>query len=493
MTGRSLVHRVATLSVLFAAALGAQAYAAAGVARATGGVTGIVYDSLARTPLRAAVVQLVSDDPENAVVRTAVTDSIGRFSIDSVPDGRYTIGFLHDRLDSLGIEPPLRSVVVRRERAARVALAIPSPARLRDAVCGTPPAPVRDDSAAVVIGFVRDAQTRAPLGRVRVTLRWLQVSFARSGTTRALAQMTAVTGDDGWFALCNAPAGGIASLVAARGADSTIALDVQIPADGVLQRDVFVALRAASTVAARTPPSDAMAPFSDAVRQPRRGGGILRGRITTSDSGRGIPNAWVSLRDGPVTRTNERGEWVLIRAPEGTGMLEVRAIGFYPLQRPVDVVPGAAAVAVTLATFKSVLDTVNIRAKRTVDARYADFNFRRRSSGAGRFLTEADIERRAPLFFSDVFRTVNGITLESTPAGNMLMNRSMVGTGRCAPDVFLNTMWLGKITAEEIDAIVTPREVYGMELYPGGTEPPQFQRAMGRQWSCGSVVIWSKR
>jgi hypothetical protein len=204
MTGRSLASRATAFSLFFGTSLGAQAFASAGgAARAAGAVSGTVYDSLARTPLRGAVVQLVSDDPDNAVVRTAVTDSVGRFAIDSVPDGRYTIGFLDDRLDSLGIEPPLRSVVVRSEREARTALAIPSPARLRDAVCGMPRAVARADSAAVVIGFVRHAQTRAPLAQARVTLRWVQLSFARSGTTRALAQMTAVTGDDGWFALCN--------------------------------------------------------------------------------------------------------------------------------------------------------------------------------------------------------------------------------------------------------------------------------------------------
>jgi hypothetical protein len=465
-------------------------------APATGAVSGVVHDSTAGAPLAGAIVQLVGEDSVASVARNTISDSSGHFFLDSIPDGRYLIGFLHDRLDSIGIQPPLREITVRAGRTVRTALAIPSARRLRAAVCG----PLmtrnnRSDSGAVVLGYARDAHTRAPLDRARVTMRWIQIAFTSGGVQRTVPELVAYTGVDGWFALCNVPSGGAVSIVATQGTDSTVTLDVVIPENGFLRRDFFVA-RAGSVSQLPTgaPPRDSLlsllgAPATVAARDV---GGILRGRVVASDTDRGVANAWVSVRNGPQTRANENGEWVLVQVPEGTGMLEVRALGFYPTNRPVDVVAGATPVRVALSTFKAVLDTVKVRSKRELDARYASFNFRRRSSGSGRFLTADDIQRRAPIFFSEIFRTIGGISLDPTPGGTVLRSRSILGD-RCAPNVYLNNMWLGRITGEEIDAMVAPNDVYGVEVHPGGTEPPEFTRDPFGGWSCGAVVIWSKR
>jgi len=114
-------------------------------------VKGVVYDSIARAPLAGAVVQLVIADSLARFGRSAISDSIGRFTLVDVPAGRYTLGFLHPMLDSLGVDPLLRVVHVVGRRAVRADLAIPSAARLRAAICGTQSA---TPTGGVVVGFV---------------------------------------------------------------------------------------------------------------------------------------------------------------------------------------------------------------------------------------------------------------------------------------------------------------------------------------------------
>ena len=57
----------------------------------------------------------------------ATTDSHGRFRMDSVPEGHYTISFMHPVLDSLSLQAPITTVDVFAGRAADVTLSTPSP------------------------------------------------------------------------------------------------------------------------------------------------------------------------------------------------------------------------------------------------------------------------------------------------------------------------------------------------------------------------------
>jgi hypothetical protein len=107
--------------------------------------------ALFAAPLAGAIVQLVSADGTPRFGRSAISDSLGRFTVVDVPSGRYMIGFFHPMLDSLGLEPILREIEVVDEQPVRADLAIPSPARLRDAICGPRSA---QNSGAVVAGVV---------------------------------------------------------------------------------------------------------------------------------------------------------------------------------------------------------------------------------------------------------------------------------------------------------------------------------------------------
>lgn len=201
------------LAMLFARAANAEAPDT--TSNVTGAsVSGIVRDSIAHAPLAGAVVQLVASDNPARFGRTANTDSTGRFVFNDVPDGSYTLGFFHPVLDSLGVEAPLKAVSVAGQKSVETELAIPSPIRLRAAICGKPP---KGDSSALIVGVVRDAATGTPASGVTVSGEWVEFSFRRTGIQRRVPRIVATTSENGWFAMCNVPSAGTVALIASKG------------------------------------------------------------------------------------------------------------------------------------------------------------------------------------------------------------------------------------------------------------------------------------
>ncbi len=435
-------------------------------------VYGIVHDSVAVRPLGGAVVQLVAADTLANFGRTIVSDSTGRFSFDDVPAGRYTLGFFHPMLDSLGLEPILRAVAVTGVGAVHADLAVPSPARLRTAICG---AANGQGAGGVVIGSVRSALGRAPAEGVTVIAEWIELTFGTGGMTRRMPRRTTTTRENGWFSLCNVPGPGLLMLMATRGADSTAMIEVQVPAAGFERRELYLG-------PAR------VAVGADSTRRLHVGDGHLSGIVRATGDGRPLAGAQISIVDGPQTRSNARGEWALTDAPPGTRMLEVRAVGYYPERRAVDIVDSIAPLRVALATFKSVLDTMKISATRTVDQNLVGFQERRRSS-VGRFLTPRDIAVRQPFSTSEIFRAVPGLFLDRTmDAEEKVMMRGLF-EDRCEPAIYINGQWMNGLTSGDLDGFIRPNDIAGIEVYMAGQVPTQFQPGLG---GCGSLVFWTK-
>jgi hypothetical protein len=489
----------ASLSLLAAVAGIAAAQAPVPPGATPGGsISGVVRDSLARGPLAGAWVQFVEASRQATVARTVITDSLGRFSFDGVPNGRYTIGFFHPLLDSLGVEPLLRQVTVSRGRGARIELATPSPARLRSAICGARPG---SSTGGVVLGVLRDARTREPVAGASVTGEWLEVSFRPGAIDRQRGRVDATTESNGWFALCNVPARGMMFLQASRGGDSTDVLDLQIPASGFVHRRLYVGSSRTIVFGAALPEPDSLMP----VRRTRVGDGLLEGTIVTASGGRPVAGALVRLGDNPPTRADDRGAFVLAEAPAGTRMLEVRAVGYNPTRVAVDVIPGAPPATVSLATSKAVLDTVKVIVARAADRHASGFEDRRRS-GAGTYLTAQQIARRGAFSTSDLFRMLRGMrigydydTLETDANPNALAEMNQLSDRRilmrgitgnwCEPALWFDGILIPELSVDALDGWVPPDRLAAIEIYSEATVPPQFQRTRS---GCGAVLFWTK-
>ena len=444
-------------------------------------VSGVVHDSVTRTPLAGAMVQLVAADGLARAGRMASADSLGRYALADVPSGRYTLGFFHPMLDSLGLEPPLREVFVDDGRPVRADLGIPSPARLRAAICTESSTPL---TGAVVIGVVRDARDRAPVAGALVSGEWLELAFRREGLARRIPRLVVTTGESGRFAICHLPSAGMIALRAIRGGDSTDLIELQVPAHGLLRRELYLGY---ARLPATRDSTRAGVPAPE--RELRVGGVRLSGTIVTADGGRPIMGAQVGLVNSSRSRTNERGEFTLLDAPAGTRTLEVRALSFYPERRAVDVVEDAPPIHVALSTLKSVLDTVRVTASRPSDQLRSGFMERRRS-GVGRFLTREDVRRRQPVVTSDLFRMVPGVRMQydASRFDNRILMRGAVDEW-CSPVIYIDGRQMNDLTVDEMDTWVRPNDITGIEVYAGAGVAAAYEQGMT---SCGSIVIWTR-
>lgn len=444
-------------------------------------ITGIVYDSVAGAPLRDATVQLVSVRARSADARTTTTDAAGGFVLDDIPAGSYEIGFLHPRLDSLTLPSVAREITIADSGAVRVELAIPSAARLRALLCAS----VGGESGTLLVGIVRDASSGGAVAGALVSAEWLEYAIRVREIGGRIRVVQDTTDSRGAFAFCDLPTGGTVVLSAARGGDGTDRVEVTVADAPVARRDLHLGAVHLRAGAAGVRDSAA---GGDTVlaRQYRAGEGRLRGTVRAQDGGTPVAGAQVRIAGGADATTDARGEFVLREVPQGTRMLEVRALGFHPTRQAVEIMEGTAPIQVTLATFQAVLDTVRVTASRM---RLANTGFEeRRRQGAGRFLTSEQIMRRATFNTSDLFTMVAGMRVERTMLGDTRV--TVRGPfGRCRPLFVIDGSPMRQLTADDVNAFTHPDDIAGIEVYAGAYVPPEFQDGMS---GCGAVVIWTK-
>ncbi|HCT57700.1 MAG TPA: hypothetical protein DGD08_10915 [Gemmatimonas aurantiaca] len=463
-------------------------------------VRGVVFDSLAGVPLGDATVQLVSADGSGAFGKTVSADRTGQFYIDSVPDGRYALGFFHPKLDSLGMEAPLRMVQVSNQQNAVVGTGIPAPKAYRAMVCGSAANPLGN---AALVGFVRDATTHAPVPGATVLVSWLEMSLGGAGGTQIrTVRRTAKTSDNGWYSVCQVPSPGSIQVSARSDAGGTDTLQLEVPSSGLLRRELAVGAAHVTVV------QDGASKADTSGLPPRvmqTGDGTLRGTVVGAaigaSAGRPLVGATVGMANGPQTRTDAKGEWTLSSLPRGTRALEVRAVGYYPERLAVDVVEDAPPQHVSLVTFKSVLDTMKVIASPA--PLVAGGFLERRRSGLGTYITANDIAVKTAMMTSEIFRNIPGIYLEypqsadidgERPASSMnspepvVLMRSNAGT-RCFPTIVYNGTLMQHLSTPDLNSFLNPKNILAIEVYRPGQAPPNFQIGLS---GCGSIVLWTR-
>lgn len=417
----------------------------------TGQVSGTVYDSVARAPLRGAIVQMVA--PAGSPLFTDSTDSRGRFSFGAVPPGRYFLEFTHAVLDSLALTPPLSQVEVKADETVRASLAVPSSETIITSTCRTTPA----DSATLFFGVLRDARTKAGLDSGHVRARWTEIVIDTAGINSSEKGSSARSGRDGWFATCGVPPATDFIVQAVHGTDSTGIAVVTMPPHGLLRFDLDI-------------------------------GGVatIRGRVTSQ--GRPVPNARV--RSGGDLRsayTDSAGLYRLSGVAAGTQTVDVRALGYAPDASSVNLAPDAETEKnVELTTVKRVMDTIKVVAQRVYSLDSQGFERRRRAGWGGTFFDENMVRRRSPYSVMQLLYDVPTLQVERSGFETAVRFRRM---GRlCEPAFFLNGVRMPSELLADLDLFVRPHELGGMEVYRGQT-PAEFF-APG---NCGAVVVWTKR
>jgi hypothetical protein len=433
-------------------------------------VIGTVTDSVGHHPVAGALVQIANG---GSFVKSATSDSLGSYRIADVPPGSYLLGFFHATLDSLGLDvSPKQVTIVAGAGEQRVDLAIPPAERIAGQLCrGT----ADRDSTGLLIGHLRDAETRQPR-KGSVTVLWMELTIGQGGVHRNRQQIPIKTDDLGWFAMCGLPSDAVLQASAQAGDEESGAVELQVPAGGLLLRD-FLVSRADSLV----PVYDDSSKVKGVLPLPmlRRGSARVSG-VVHNDKGKPVANAQVSVPGtGMDARTEETGTFQLGGLPSGTQTVEVRAIGFEPKRVAVDLTRDRlTTLDVLLDHPVQTLDAVKIYGKG--NAAMAEFQ-RRLKAGWGHILTPADIARRGAFEATDLFRTMPGVRVAQGRGFS-----STVLVRGCRPTVYLNGMRMDEEAASEIDMLVRPSELTAVEVYTAANRPAEF---FGN--NCGSVVLWA--
>lgn len=462
--------RVSVLICTTLLAAAAPAVAAQSPVRAR--VRGEVVDSVRGRILSGATVQLVSaDSATSGRILAAVTNLQGVFQIEDVPAGVYLAGFLHPFLDSLGIESSLLRVEVSSPEPLVITLATPSANTLIEARCG---APTPELPRGMFFGTVRLSNGAPVTTPARVRAQYNTNRVTRLGLERVPNVRIATSTAEGTFAVCGVPPNGAITVRGFAGTDSSGFVELPVPGNGLLLRDLFIG------------PATRVQSSGSRVTSVLTGKATLRG-VARNQTGQPLGGARVTVwGTGMEAAANAAGQYQFANLPEGSYTVEARAVGFQPHRVSVDLGASRDAVAdLSLTPLVTTVDTLRVRANRAVPLEEFE---RRRKLGFGHFLTEDDIKKKAPTYMGDVFRGLPGIvTMPGQFGRDRVLVRSSGITGDCAPAIFLNGM-LVNIEDGDLDNIINPKDVRAVELYARTSSIPlQFQTRNG----CGSAVIWT--
>ncbi|HVX38846.1 MAG TPA: carboxypeptidase regulatory-like domain-containing protein [Gemmatimonadaceae bacterium] len=220
---------------------------------------------------------------------------------------------------------------------------------------------------------------------------------------------------------------------------------------------------------------------------------------TVRDStGNAVGSASVHLIAGPTVITDNSGRFRLVTPGDEPLTLEVQRIGYTAA-----LVQVAGGMDTTIALR---LDKVPVQLERVVtqaqpstaglsgfDTRLAE---RARGTNSGFFITPAEIEQRRPWRASQLFEGLPGVTLiqKNSSATRFAITTASrtFGSNVCVITIYVDGV---RVLPEgdgtiDIDALVNPTEIAGIEYYPSGNRaPPAYQPLNG---TCGVALVWTK-
>lgn len=440
-------------------------------------VGGIVTDSTRMRPLSGARVYAIPTATGGRL--QALTDSAGRYRFDNLALGTWVLDVRHERRDSLGVEVPLVAVELREPGEVRADLGLPGTRQLITARCGPD---VEVLGGGLITGIVRSARDGTPLAEATVHARWKTFLVEGGKLQRDSGRADVVTGSLGQYVFCGAPAGAGIAVLGMAGADSSGTLDITMPSDRVVVRDLYVAPRAWRTITLRDSVGDAA--MVDALGGPAR----VEGRVVNE---RGLPVAGAQVNlsiAGRAATAGSSGAFALDSLPEGTHVLDLRAIGYAPIRVPVNLTAGAPVrETFGLTKITTIMDTVKVTAVRVYSgAQFAGFE-RRRRMGTGWFMGVEQLEAHAYTYPTDLVTMAPGVFVRGVGPDALILMRGN-GGDLCIPTISVDGVrHVGD--ALDLQAIAPVSRIVGVEVYSRNAAiPVELPMAMN---GCGVIAFWT--
>lgn len=219
-----------------------------------------------------------------------------------------------------------------------------------------------------------------------------------------------------------------------------------------------------------------------------RGDAHIRGLVVDRTTGDPVVGATVVLEVsrglGSTSRTtDDAGVFHFASVPLGSYHLAIRRLGFHELTISLGTDEGTY-VEVDARMVPSAVELDPIVVTTTRRDRLAWVGFRERQRTAqGRFFTRDEIQRHRVTRVSQLFRGIAGFRLVPARDG---YTTSVIGRGNCLPALYLDGVRMANTGAGQVDQLLSPDHLEGLEVYSGVQTPGQF-----RAGSCGTIVAWS--
>ena len=456
----------ASITAIFFAASAAAAQTPATAAKPFAVIEGFAVDSLHHDVLRGALLTV------EGTSASAISDSLGRFRIDSIPPGTHRVEVTHPILDTIGVAlltPPLK---LESGQQLHLVVAIPSVQTVIAARC-TPGEQRVGPSA--LLGTVQYAESEAPAESAQVILEFVAIRISGKNLQAVPYRRIATVAANGQFKLCGLPDDLSGSVMAISGSDSTGQVDVHLSSRvGAVGLELPDPLPHVSSV-----------PGTPNTTVGRKGNAVLTGTVL-DPSGMPLSRARVSVAgDTAATLSDGAGRFTLHNLRSGTHTVAVRRLGFEPAEVAVTLHARAPTdVIVKLGEFVAVLDTVRINATRERALDRVGFT-RRKQIGTGYYMSPEQISNRVSddlptlLSMAPMLRRVNN------SGKTVLVGRPRGADYGCVSYFVDGDPWIG----EDIEDFIRSDEIAAIEVYSSNFAPLQFRRATE---DCETVVIWTK-
>jgi len=230
------------------------------------------------------------------------------------------------------------------------------------------------------------------------------------------------------------------------------------------------------------------------------------GRVIDATSGAAIANADIRVesaeRDGATATTSDSLGRFSLRINPGAPRyrVTVRHVAYTPTVAELSVgAQDQVEVVIRMSVTALQLPPIDVIASSRVRDHFLERvgYYQRKGAGFGVFIDPEEIERRGPLYTTDLFRNVSGVRV--VPMGGLRGNDIRITRGEdpnCPPRVYIDRVIVrqgGRMVTGDasIDALVQPAHVHSIEIYRSPAEiPTEFAGANVR---CGVVLIWTKR
>lgn len=228
----------------------------------------------------------------------------------------------------------------------------------------------------------------------------------------------------------------------------------------------------------------------------------VRGVVVEDSTFRPIPDVTVELRslDGSVrgTAVSAATGWFEVFAPgSGQFVLHARHQAYTHTDTLAIGLNGAEILTVVLRLSGGPIPLEPLTVRVSPQDRLGGYRERARKGAFGRYITRADIDRHGGYSLAHIMRFTPEVRIERVRDGPFTNDGVFMRSygDLCVPTVFLDGVAVPTGRIFDIDALLSPDEVEGIEVYRSYLSAPMEFRlpAMDSDMSCGVIVVWSRQ